>query len=134
MLFHSFIEIHPSEYFQLRCTVPNLTGRVVCLWYSVGLSQLRGGDSIENTIKNCNLGVLKRKNINVQTAANGFILCSLWKVNTAYGEISSRYKWLRQTTGERSERKGEKLWGPRKTTEITISKSPVHFEDNLLYY
>lgn len=102
--------------------------------YSVGLSQLHGKDSLENTIKTCSLGVLERKNIKAQTAANSFILCSLWKVNAAYGEFSSRYKWLKKTTGEISERKREKLWGPRKTTEITVSKPPVHFEVNLFHF
>lgn len=133
MVFHGFIGIYSSEYSQLGCTVQNLTWRVVCLWYLVGLSQLHGKDNTENISKNCSLGVLKRKNIKVQTAANGFILCSLWKVNTVYGEFSSRYKWLKQTTGERTERKREKLRRPRKTTEITVSKPPVHFEVNLFH-
>lgn len=107
VLFHGFIEVHPSEYSQLRCTVPNLTRSVVCLWYSVGLSQLYGKDSIENTTKNCSLEALKRKNIKVQTAANSFILCSLWKANTAYGEFSSTYKWLKQKLQGKEERERE---------------------------
>lgn len=65
VLFCGYIDVYPSEYSQLRCTVPNLPQRVMCLWYLVWLSQLHGEDNTENTIKNYSLKVLKRKNIKV---------------------------------------------------------------------